>query len=104
MRGLGRWTGRSLRAARLAVVALGVALALSLGACGDDDDETCGYAFSDVPTAVDCEDLADEFDCSNSAWSDATDICEIGDCLICGDFDTDFDGDLDTDGDIDADD
>lgn len=84
------------------MVALGMILAVGVGACGDDD-ESCGYLFTDVPTATDCEDLQNEFDCGSSTFNDANDTCQVGACLICGDIDTDFDGDLDTDGDIDDD-
>ncbi len=104
MPGIAWGRGGRLRAVRLGLVGLGVALAVSLGACGDDDEESCGYVFNDVTTAADCDDLAGEFDCDSDIFNDGNDTCELGGCLICGDFDTDFDGDLDTDGDIDVDD
>lgn len=87
----------------LPAVVLGLAAALTLGACGDDDDDGCAFEFADVTTEADCEQLQANFDCSDSAFDANDNTCTIGGCLICGDFDTDFDGDLDTDGDIDAD-
>lgn len=87
-----------------ALLILGLATTLSLGACGDDDDDfSCSYIFSDVVVESDCEQLQANFDCSSSAFDVNDDTCELGGCLICGDFDTDFDGDFDTDGDIDDD-
>jgi len=85
------------------LVVLGLGLALTLGACGDDDDDGfCSYVFADVPDLATCEDLADEFDCDDATL--VGDDCTIQVCGICQDVDTDFDGDFDFDGDIDDDD
>ncbi len=87
----------------LPAVVVGLAAMLSLGACGDDDDDSCAYVFTDVTIEADCEQLQADFDCSNALLDVQAATCEISGCLVCGDFDTDFDGDFDTDGDIDDD-
>ena len=85
------------------VAALGLALALTVGGCGDDDDN-CGYLFDTVTSGGDCEALQVEFNCASSTYDGDAATCQLGNCGICADVDTDFDGDFDFDGDIDDDD
>jgi hypothetical protein len=85
------------------VAAFALALALSVGGCGDDDD-SCGYLFDTVTSEADCESLQAEFDCGNSTFDGDAETCQLGNCGICADVDSDFDGDFDFDGDIDDDD
>ena len=93
-----------------------VALALAVGACGDDDG-ACDYLFDDVPTEAECglgrdngnnpvPNLQAEFDCGNAVYTarDVTGTCQLISCQVCADVDSDFDGDFDFDGDIDDDD
>lgn len=103
MQGLRDLVTRYGRLMTVPLVVLGLALAVSIGGCGDDDDD-CGYIFSDVPDEVTCENLGEEFDCNVFAYNSTDDTCTINGCLICQDIDTDFDGDFDFDGDIDDDD
>lgn len=91
------------RLVRAPLVVIGLALALTVSACGDDDDDGfCSYEFGDVPDLATCEALADEFDCNDATL--VGDDCTIEVCGICQDVDTDYDGDFDFDGDIDDDD
>lgn len=85
------------------MVALGLLLGFTVGACGDDDDE-CGYIFDTVTSESDCAALQDEFDCANASFDADAETCALNNCGICQDIDTDWDGDFDFDGDIDDDD
>jgi hypothetical protein len=84
------------------VAALGLLTAVAIGGCGDDD-ESCGYLFTSVTTESDCDQLQDELDCGSSTFDADAETCQLGNCGICADIDTDFDGDFDFDGDIDDD-
>lgn len=98
------------RIASLLPVALALALAAGVAACGDDD--SCDYIFTSVPTQADCGggkndplpgSLQEEFDCGNAVYTASTQTCQLISCGVCADVDSDWDGDFDFDGDIDSD-
>lgn len=93
MTAMRRWSGL---AAMMAIVAA-LAMTSTISACGDDDDDGCGYVFSSVPSQPDCVTLEEEFDCGSSTYNANNQTCQLGGCLICSDIDTDWDGDLDFD-------
>lgn len=68
------------RARRLAVALL-VALAALLGACGDDE---CNHTIADVATFAACQQIAAERGCSDRvAYTRATGECRVRQCDDC---------------------
>lgn len=73
------------------LVAVALALAVVIGACGDGDG--CEYDFTGVADIDECDDLAAEFDCTSVQFDADNELCATAGC-ICADVDLDLDDDL----------
>ncbi len=86
------WLAERGRVVSYLLVAVALALAVVVGACGDDDD-SCDYEFTGVADIDECDALAEEFDCGAAQFDGDNEICATAGC-VCADVDLDVDDDL----------